>query len=306
MRTTRISLALAVVAGLAAAAPPTLASEEIDVDLELIFAVDVSGSVDYEEAKLQREGYLTALAHPQVLAAVRSGMLGRIAIAYFEWSSHGQNALVANWAIIDGEASAKAFVKNVADIPVTRGRYTSIAGAIELGMPMFNGNGLNGTRRVIDVSGDGPNNSGPLVTFSRDAAVAAGITINGLPIVNERAEPFGARQLPDLDLYYEACVIGGSRAFMVVAQDFTAFADAVRKKLVIEIAGLSAEDLAGGPKARALGMPDIAAEAPSPIRFVGTEIAQGRPGAAAERVAPACDIGERMMQDRMRGFDPNR
>ena len=160
-------------------------------------------------------------------------MLGRIAVSYFEWSSNGQNTLVADWAIIDGEASAKAFAQRLADIPVARGRYTSIAGAIEFGLPMFNGNGLKGTLRVIDVSGDGPNNSGPLATVSRDAAVAAGVTINGLPIINERAEPFGARQIPDLDLYFEHCVIGGSRAFMVVAQDFTTFADAIRKKLII-------------------------------------------------------------------------
>ena len=228
------SIAAAVL--LAAASPAARA--DTAVDLELVLAVDISGSVDEVEAALQREGYAAAIVHPAVLDAIRSGFLRRIAVAYIEWADHFQQAVVVPWRVIEDEATAHAFAERLAAAPYGRGRYTSISAAIEFAAPMFEGNGIEGTRRVIDVSGDGPNNSGRLAPDARDAAVAKGITVNGLPIVNQRMNRFGP-PMPGLDLYYRDCVIGGPGAFIVVAEDFASFAVAVRRKLVLEIAGLA-------------------------------------------------------------------
>ena len=228
-------LALGVMAALSGPA----AARDIGVDLELVLAVDISGSVDEVEAKLQRDGYVEALRHPDVLAAISGGVLRRIAVTYVEWSGELQQATVVDWRLIDGKPAAVAFSQEIAAAPFSRGRYTSISQAIRYSLPKFANNGFEGTRRVIDISGDGANNSGGLVPVARDEAVAQGVTINGLPIVNDRPNRFG-RQMPDLDLYYRNCVIGGTGAFIVVAQDFEAFARAVRRKLVLEIAALPA------------------------------------------------------------------
>ena len=132
--------------------------------------------------------------------------------------------------------SAHAFAERLAKEPIETELWTSISHAIDYAVPLFKDNGYAGIRKVIDISGDGANNQGGLVTIHRDSAVAAGITINGLPIVNHRASPWGWPQLPDLDLYYAACVIGGSGAFYVVANTFADFARAVRQKLLLEVA----------------------------------------------------------------------
>ena len=147
-------------------APPAMAAE-VPVDLELVLAIDISGSIDREEAALQRQGYLAALVDPEVLRAVGLGMLGCIAVSYIEWAGDGNQHLVVDWAVINDLASAKSFAGKLADAPFQSGRWTSIAGAIDFAQPLFTANGYEGTRRVIDISGDGPNNHGPSVIASR-------------------------------------------------------------------------------------------------------------------------------------------
>ena len=275
----RFPIFLAVLTICAAAARG--AEKPVAVDLELVLAVDVSGSVDVEEARLQREGYVAALASKEVLAAIRSGFLRRIAVTYVEWAGAGFQIRVLDWAVIDGEDSARAFASRLAAAPINTGPWTSISGAIDFALPMFAANGFDGTRRVIDISGDGANNSGFLVTEARDRAVAAGVVINGLPIVNDRVQIFGGRQIPDLDQYYAGCVIGGPGAFLVIAKDFRDFARAVRRKLIFEISGLvpPGETMRAG-RYEPAGLVDAAAV-----------------------FAPGCDIGERRLEQRRRSID---
>ncbi|WP_207483255.1 DUF1194 domain-containing protein [Arenibaculum pallidiluteum] len=220
--------------GLAAAA-------QTPVDVELVLAVDISGSVDLEEGRLQRQGYIDAIAHPQVVDAITSGPMGRIAVCYVEWSGDAQQYVVVPWRVIDGPATAEAFSDLLAEAPVGSGRYTSISGAIDFSVPLFESNAFEGLRRVIDVSGDGVNNRGRLVTMARDAAVAAGVTINGLPIINDRPNPFGTYTPKDLDAYYEREVIGGPGAFVMVAESFQTFGSAILAKLLREIAATPPE-----------------------------------------------------------------
>jgi hypothetical protein len=209
---------------------------DLPVDLELVLAVDVSGSIDEEEALLQREGYMEALVDSDVISAIKGGAMGRIAVAYVEWSNAEMQRIVVDWRLIDGLASAREFVAALKANPPVRGRFTSISGAIDYAAPMFEANGFEGPRRAIDVSGDGPNNRGRRITDARDDAIARGITVNGLPIVNDRPNFFG-RPPPDLDLYYRDCVIGGPGALYVIAKDFQSFANAIRRKLILEISG---------------------------------------------------------------------
>jgi hypothetical protein len=220
---------------------PVASAQDLPVDLELVLAVDVSGSIDMEEARQQREGYVAALADPAVVQAIRSGFHRRIAVAYLEWASGDYQRLVLDWALIEDEASAGAFAGRLALEPTRTARWTSISGAIDAAVPLFDGNGYAGDRRVIDVSGDGPNNRGRPVTAARDEAVARGIVINGLPILNDRRQPF---DLPtpmemDLDTYYFEQVIGGPGSFVVPAKDFTDFKAAILSKLIREIAAES-------------------------------------------------------------------
>jgi hypothetical protein len=210
------------------------------VDLELLIATDVSRSIDEDEARLQREGVAAAFLDPGVIGAISSGALGRIAVAYIDYSSQPFNRLVADWRVIRGQADAAAFAELLLKSPLTYGRRTSIADAIEHGVDLIEKNAYQGTRRVIDVSGDGPNNHGNHVNTARDAAVAKGIIINGLPIMTDPGPGLRSRYyLPDLDQYYAGCVIGGTGAFQVPARDFKDFARAIKKKLILEIAGLT-------------------------------------------------------------------
>lgn len=233
------------------------------VDLELVLAVDISGSIDADEARLQRDGYVAALTDPEVIETIRRGTLGRIAVTYVEWAGADTVQTIADWMLIEDNASARRFAAAIAKAPLQTALWTSISNVIEYALPRFGGNGFEGTRRVIDISGDGPNNQGGPVVKRRDLAAAAGVTINGLPIVNDRASPFGWPALPDLDLYYANCVIGGPGAFYVVANSFKDFARAIRKKLILEIAGYA-------PAARLFR--------------------------AAARTPPACDVGEERVQ----------
>jgi hypothetical protein len=214
------------------------AAQDLPVDLELVLAVDVSGSIDVEEARQQREGYVAALADPAVVQAIQDGFHRRVAVAYLEWASSDYQRLVLDWTLIEDEASAGAFAGRLDTAPPHTARWTSISAAIDAAVPLFDGNLYAGERRVIDISGDGPNNRGRPVTQARDEAVARGIVINGLPILNDRRQPF---DLPTpmemgLDAYYLDNVIGGPGAFVIPAKDFTDFRFAILSKLIREIA----------------------------------------------------------------------
>ncbi|MDH3702161.1 MAG: DUF1194 domain-containing protein [Alphaproteobacteria bacterium] len=235
-RSTISAIALLLLLAMAPAAR-SHAADLIPVDLELVLAVDISGSIDPEEAQLQRDGYVAALTDPALLKAIQGGFLGRIAVTYVEWAGAEISVTVANWTMIEDERSARNFAAVIARAPVHTALWTSIHNAIEFALPQFENNKFQGTRRVIDISGDGPNNKGGLVTVARDRAIAMGVTINGLPIVNSRPSPFGWPAMKDVDLYYGNCVIGGPGAFYIVANSFADFARAIRKKLILEIAG---------------------------------------------------------------------
>jgi hypothetical protein len=200
--------------------------------------VDVSRSVDEDESRLQREGYRAAIVDPRVVEAIRGGMLGGIAVAYVEWAGSEYQRLVVPWMRVGSQADADAFAAALAQAPRASLSWTSISGAIDFSRRVMEECPHEPTRRVIDVSGDGVNNSGPPAELARDRAVAEGITINGLPILNDRPT-FGRRPPVPLDQYYLESVIGGQGAFMVPAEDFEAFGTAVRRKLIREIAGLA-------------------------------------------------------------------
>jgi hypothetical protein len=264
------------------AAAPAAAKEY--VDLELVIATDVSRSIDAEEAELQRRGIVAAFRSKEVIDAIASGVLRRIAVAYLDYSSRDWNKVVIDWRIIRDRDSAYTFADTLLNAPLTFGRRTSISDALAQGAALIDSNDIEGTRRVIDVSGDGPNNFGRLVDTVRDETVAKRITINGLPIINDR-NTFSRFSLPDLDQYYRGCVIGGPGAFLVVARNFQDFARAIRKKLVLEIAGLP-------PLRRSL--------------FIRTQTppVQGlRPSPNGYTYAKGCSIGERM-SDGMWADDP--
>lgn len=207
------------------------------VDLELILAVDISGSIDYAEAQLQRKGYLQALTDPRIIKIITSGERRKISISYIEWAGAHYQKVLAPWMVIRDLASAKAFVASVSKNPVTTERWTSISTAIDFSVRHFDKNPHKGKRRVIDISGDGKNNNGNFLTPARDRAVKAGIVINGLPIMNNRPNPWGMTPPKDLDRYYFENVIGGPGSFIVVARGFKSFGDAVKSKLAREIAG---------------------------------------------------------------------
>jgi Protein of unknown function (DUF1194) len=221
------------------AAAPLARAADMPVDLELILAVDVSRSMDIDEQQLQRNGYVAALTHPEVLTAIRQGRHGRIALSYVEWAGPETQYKVVDWRVIDGPDSARAFAGALAQAPIQRFRGTSISNSLAFVAPQFDHNGYGAKRRVIDVSGDGPNNMGIPIEAVREPIVAAGITINGLPIMIKQMTGFAA--IPNLDEYYEDCVIGGVGAFLVVVQSADQFAEAIRRKLVLEIAGRQPE-----------------------------------------------------------------
>lgn len=207
---------------------------DLPVDLELVLAVDVSRSMDMDEQTLQRNGYVAAFRHKDVIEAISSGPNGRIAVSYVEWAGPAFQTPLVPWTVIDGEAAAHAFADRLAAAPMSREHGTSISNGLIYVGPSFEGNGIQGERRVIDVSGDGPNNMGVPVTVARDPLIAAGIIINGLPIMIKR--PGGFASIENLDIYYEDCVIGGTGAFLVPVTDIQKLASAIRRKLVLEIA----------------------------------------------------------------------
>ncbi len=278
------ALALAPIPALSQA-PEAKARPSIAVDLELVLAVDVSLSVDSEEAQLQRQGYVQAFRDPLVVDAIGGGILGRIAVTYFEWANSAHTQLIVDWTLIDSPAAAERFATALAARRPGPAHYTSISGAIDFGAALFKDNGFEGTRQVIDVSGDGPNNWGDLVVHARDRAVAKGITINGLPILDQSTGPYSRYNIPNLDLYYRDCVIGGPAAFIVVAEDFAAFASAIRRKLILEIAGPT---------------PPAARPAPAlqPAQFIDAQFIDD----GDARISPPCDIGEQLLRSRNEDF----
>jgi hypothetical protein len=240
----------------------------VDVDVELVLAVDISYSMDLDELAMQRDGYVEALTSTEFLNALKQGMHGRVAVTYVEWAGVIDQKVVVPWRLIDGPASSQAVAAEIQKAPIRRAYRTSISGVLGFVAPLFEGSGFRGIRRVIDVSGDGTNNQGPLVTVTRDEVLAKGITINGLPIMFKRPNA-STMDIPNLDVYYEDCVIGGPGAFVVPIREREKFKDAIRTKLVLEIAGLQ----------------------PAP-RVIP---------AAADAPRISCTIGERMWQQRWGG-----
>ena len=232
------TLAFRLLAAVAVAAliRPVAAVAQDAADLELIIAVDVSLSMDLDEQRLQRDGYVAAFRDPEVHKAITSGAHGRIAVAYLEWAGPPNQQVVIPWTKIDGADAARAFADRLETIPISRARMTSISAALQFSERLFEVSGVRGVRRVIDVSGDGPNNAGVPVVPVRDELVARGIVINGLPIMLKLATGFF--DLADLDRYYTDCVIGGTGAFMIPIKDKSEFQTATRRKLLLEIAGL--------------------------------------------------------------------
>ena len=267
------ALVLALTASLFFCAPARAA--DVRVDVQLVLAVDVSYSMDPDEQALQREGYAAALIAPEFLDALRTGPQGRIAVTYVEWAGEHEQRVVIGWSLIDGPASAKTVSDAILASPLRRVYRTSISGALLFSAGLFENSGYRGLRKVIDVSGDGVNNQGPLVEQARDAVVARGITINGLPLVFKRSGN-SALDVPDLDLYYEDCVVGGAGAFVIPVRSTAEFARAIKTKLVLEVAGLR---LPSGPQ-------------PVPAR------AQDRAPVipAVEPARVSCTIGERLWQ----------
>ncbi|MBT9291253.1 DUF1194 domain-containing protein [Prosthecodimorpha staleyi] len=258
---------LAALAGLAG----TPARAETRVDVELVLAVDISYSMDEDEQRLQRAGYVEAITSPEVLEAIRRGPNQRIAVAYVEWAGAAEQRLTVDWTLIDGKAAAEAFVAKLMAQPIRRAYRTSISGALGFSAPLFDRNGYDGLRQVIDVSGDGPNNQGLPVEEVRREVLDRGIVINGLPILIKRPN-FGTMDITDLDTYYGECVVGGEGSFMVPIKTREAFLAATRMKLLMEIAG---------------DFPPATPASREP-RIVP----------AAEKLNPLCLVGERLWQER--------
>ena len=240
----------------------------VAVDVELVIAVDVSYSMDPEEQALQREGYIQALTSREFLSALREGANGKIAITYFEWAGANDQKILIPWRLIDGPEAADSVAAEIARAPYRRASRTSISGALKFAKPLFDNSGYRGLRRVIDVSGDGANNSGDLVVPTRDDVLSAGITINGLPIMLNRPN-FGSVDINELDIYYEDCVTGGAGSFVIPIRERVEFVKATRTKLVLEIASREPE-----------------------VRIIP---------ASADKPRISCTIGEKMWQDRWGG-----
>jgi Protein of unknown function (DUF1194) len=263
------------------AAPSTRLADKspsaIPVDTELVLAVDVSYSMDPEEQQLQREGYIAALTSREFMQALRGGANAKVAVTYFEWAGPFDQKIIVPWRLIDGPETADGVAAEIARAPYRRASRTSIAGALQFAKPLFDASGYNGIRRVIDVSGDGANNSGPIVTMVRDDVLAAGITINGLPIMLKRPNTF-TMDIENLDVYYEDCVIGGPGAFLIAINHRDQFKEAIRTKLVLEVAGRTPEHRI------------VPAQGRTPEHRIVP--AQGR----APRIS--CTIGEQMWRER--------
>ena len=273
---------------LAAAASPSAEAQETPVDVELVLAVDVSWSMDFHEQLIERDGYAAAFRSQEVINAIANGGYGRVAVTYVEWAGEGSQLVVVPWTLIDSAESSAAFAGKLTATEPGPMRRTSISGAIDFSRTLFDNNGFKGLRRVIDISGDGPNNEGRPVTDARDEAVASGLTINGLPLMTNEGPDAFAFGIPNLDDYYAHCVIGGGQAFVVPVTSWEAFPDAVRRKLVLELAGTKPSMLPATASGR---------DRPPVIAIQATS----KPSTDAVD----CLIGERMWQRRQGIFNGN-
>jgi hypothetical protein len=222
----RLPLVLCIAFGLGGV-QPSAASSSRPVDIALVLAVDVSGSINEERFEMQRRGYAAAFVNPEVVEAIAAGPNKAVAVTLVEWSGIGQQRQMIDWTVIDGPAAAEGFGSALNETPRVFSEMTALGDAVDFAAVLLRRSGFEATRMVIDVSGDGRANAGRRAYEARDDAVAAGITINGLPILAEE---------PGLDVYYRESVIGGIDAFIVVAKDFSSFGEAIRNKLIREIA----------------------------------------------------------------------
>lgn len=251
-----------------AGAASTVASAE-PVDVELILAVDVSLSMSPGELAIQRDGYAAALTHAQVIQAIQDGVHGKIAVSYVEWAGATVQHIIVPWTIVSNHDEAAAVASRLTLNPPNSARRTSISSALNFVGDMFAESPFRGLKRVVDISGDGPNNQGGLVVVARDALVAQGITINGLPLMTG-AGYSTLYDVANLDAYYRDCVIGGPGAFMIPVNHWTQFPEAVRRKLVLELAD-------GSAPARAEVLPVVL---------------------AAAQPKADCEVGEKMWRNR--------
>lgn len=222
---------------LLSATPAALAAEP--VDLLLVLAADVSRSVDLTKFQLQREGYAAALSDSRVLDAIRSGRHKRIAVCFIEWSGANSQRLLIDWTVIGDAAAARGFGDNLLELPRAFADRTSISGAIDFSLLQLDRAPYESTRRTIDISGDGTNNTGRDVVAARDEAVGKGVVVNGLVILSERPLPWNPEHTNPpggLTNYYRNHVIGGPGAFVMTAQNFESFGNAIIGKLIAEIA----------------------------------------------------------------------
>ena len=228
---------LALVALVMVSTQPVLAAEH--VDLLLVLSSDVSRSVDHPKFLLQREGYAAAISDPLVMEAIKSGPHQRIAVCFVEWSGFGAQKLVIDWTMIDSPGAARKFGDQLLELPRAFADRTSISGGIEFAATQLERAPFEGSRRTIDVSGDGTNNAGRDVKLARDETIAKGVVINGLVILSDRPVPWNAEHTNPpggLEKYYQDNVIGGPGAFVLVAENFNSFGRAIIKKLIAEIA----------------------------------------------------------------------
>ena len=228
---TRIFALVVTLVALCSSAP----AAQPQVDVKLVLAFDVSRSMDDGEFGIEREGTAAAFSDPVVIQAIQNGSLGRIAVALVHFSTDQFNRVIVNWTVIKDRPSALAFAAAIRNGPRSPGRRTSISSAVQLGSLMLEASekDLTATRRVIDISGDGPNNFGTPMTEAHDKAIAQGVVINGLPVMDDMANGY----FPDLDKYYAGCVTGGRGAFVVVVKSYRDYAIAMRRKLILEISG---------------------------------------------------------------------
>lgn len=215
------------------------AASETEVDLELVLAVDISLSMEADEQRLQRDGYIAAFRDQAVIQAIRSGLLGRIAVTYVEWAGEAIQSIIVPWQIISSSEESHAFADQLSKPPIRQARMTSISAAMMFSAAQFDGNGITGLKRVIDVSGDGPNNIGPRVESARDALVRQGIIVNGLALILKAPDAYyGYFEIPELDRYYRDCVIGGPSSFALAVRKASEIATAIRQKLLLEISNM--------------------------------------------------------------------
>jgi hypothetical protein len=237
MRKIRALTLLLIFAGASSLSAAALAAES--VDLLLVLAADVSRSVDNAKFQLQRDGYAAAISDARVLDAIRSGRHGRIGLTFVEWSGVGAQRVVIDWTMIADGATAKGFGDRLLEAQRSFADRTSISGAIEFAMGQLARAPYESRRRTIDVSGDGTNNAGRDVVPARDEALAQGVTINGLVILSETPlawNPDHTNPPGGLENYYRDHVVGGPGAFVLAAQDFNSFGQAIVKKMIAEVA----------------------------------------------------------------------